>query len=98
MTKMASLVLAVGNFKEKLSENLLFGRKMGPRWVGDDGDDDDDGGIIFPGHPGPIPNVPRDNISRKGIPSLRQAKHTCAQNIIGAKPCSNRTNYGWRAP
>ena len=49
---------------------------MGPRWVGDgddddDGDDGDDGGIIFPGHPGPIPNVPRDQISRKGIPSLR---------------------------
>ena len=69
-TKMTSLVLAVGNFKEKLSENLLFGRKMGPRWVRD-GDGDGDGGIIFPGHPGPIPNVPRDNISREGIPSLR---------------------------
>ena len=33
--------------------------------------DDDDGGIILPGHPGPIPNAPRDNISRKGIASLR---------------------------
>ena len=41
---------------------------MGPRWVGDDDGDGDDGGIIFPGHPGPIPNVPRDQISRKGIP------------------------------
>ena len=30
------------------------------------------GGRIFPSHPGPIPNVPRDNISRKGIPSLRE--------------------------
>ena len=42
--------------------------------VGDGGDDDGDdggGGRIFPGHPGPIPNAPRDNISRKGIPSLR---------------------------
>ena len=39
---------------------------------GDDGGDGDgDGGRIFPGHPGPIPNAPRDNISRKGIPSLR---------------------------
>ena len=38
---------------------------------GDDGGDDGDGGRIFPGHPGPIPNAPRDNISRKGIPSLR---------------------------
>ncbi len=39
----------------------------------DDGDDngDDDGGRILPGHPGPIPNAPRDNISRKAIPSLR---------------------------
>ena len=35
------------------------------------GGDDDSGGSIFPGHPGPIPNAPRDNISRKGIPSLR---------------------------
>ena len=38
--------------------------------VGDDGDDNDDGGgggRIFPGHPGPIPNAPRDNISHKGI-------------------------------
>ena len=42
--------------------------------VGDGDDDDgdgDDGGRICPGHPGPIPNAPRDNISRKGIPSLR---------------------------
>ena len=45
--------------------------------VGDGDDDDgggdggDDGGIILPVHPGPIPNAPRDNISRKGIPSLR---------------------------
>ena len=40
---------------------------------GDGGDDGggDGGGRIFPSHPGPIPNVPRDNISRKGIPSLR---------------------------
>ena len=37
------------------------------------GDGDDGGGRIFPGHPGPIPNAPRDNISRKGIPSLRFA-------------------------
>ena len=41
---------------------------MGPRWVGDGDDDDGDDGIIFPSHPGPIPNVPRDQISRKGIP------------------------------
>ncbi len=40
--------------------------------MGDGGDGGgDDGGIIFPGHPGPIPNAPRGNISRKGIPSLR---------------------------
>ncbi len=41
----------------------------------DDGGDGDGegGGIIFPGHPGLIPNAPRDNISRKGIPSLRHA-------------------------
>ena len=36
-----------------------------------DGGDDGGGGRIFPGHPGPIPNAPRDNISRKAIPSLR---------------------------
>ena len=36
------------------------------------GDGGGDGGRIFPGHPGPIPNAPRDNISRKGIPSLRR--------------------------
>ena len=44
--------------------------------VGDDdggGDGGDGGGgRILPGHPGPIPNAPRDNISRKAIPSLRQ--------------------------
>ncbi len=39
--------------------------------MGDDDGDGGDGGIIFPGHPGPTPNAPRDNISRKGIPSLR---------------------------
>ncbi len=49
---------------------------MGPGpWpkVGDgDGDGGDGGGgRVPPGHPGPIPNAPTDNISRKGIPSLR---------------------------
>ena len=49
---------------------------MDPRRAGDDdgvgvGDGDDGGARILPGHPGPIPNAPRDNISRKGIPSLR---------------------------
>ncbi len=39
--------------------------------MGDDGDGDGGGGRIFPGHTGPIPNAPRDNISRKGFPSLR---------------------------
>ena len=34
----------------------------------DDGDDD---GRIFPEHPSPILHAPRDNISRKGNPSLR---------------------------
>ena len=38
---------------------------------GDGGGGGGGDGIIFPGHPGPIPNVPRDKISRKGIPSLR---------------------------
>ena len=45
---------------------------MGPRWVGDGGGGGGGGGDgdgrIFPGHPGPISNVPRDKISRKGIP------------------------------
>ncbi len=36
-----------------------------------DGGDDGDGGRIFPGHPGPILNSRKDNISRKGNPSLR---------------------------
>ena len=37
----------------------------------DDGDgDDDDYGRIFPEHPSPILHAPRDNISRKGNPSL----------------------------
>ena len=47
---------------------------MGKVGDGDDGDGDGggDGGRIFPGYPGPIPNAPRYNISRKGIPSLRQ--------------------------
>ncbi len=36
----------------------------------DDDGGDDDGGRIFSGHPGPIPNATRDTISRKGIPSL----------------------------
>ena len=36
----------------------------------DDGDGGDDG-RIFPEHPSPILHAPRDNISRKGNPSLR---------------------------
>ena len=40
-----------------------------PLPLGDDGIGG--GGRGVPDYPGPIPNVPRDNISRKGIPSLR---------------------------
>jgi hypothetical protein len=44
--------------------------------IGDDGDDDG-GGIIYPEHPSPILHAPRDNISRKGNPSLRHnSPHT----------------------
>ena len=43
------------------SENLFLG----------EGEDGDDGRIIFPEHPSPILHAPRDNISRKGSPSLR---------------------------
>ena len=46
---------------------MTFWAENGSKGVGDDGDGGG-GGIIFPGHPGPIPNVPRDQISRKGIP------------------------------
>ena len=44
---------------------LASGSKAGD---GCDDDDGGDGGRILPGHPSPIPNAPRDNISRKGIP------------------------------
>ncbi len=37
--------------------------------MGDADDGDDDGGIIFPGHPSPIPNAPRDNIFVRVAPS-----------------------------
>ena len=46
----------------------------------DDGGGGDGDGIIFPGHPGPIPNAPRDNISRKAIPSLRSFMATKVPN------------------
>jgi hypothetical protein len=39
--------------------------------LGEDGDDDDGDGKISPEHPSPILHAPRDNISRKGNPSLR---------------------------
>ncbi len=39
----------------------------------DDGDDGDGGGRTFPAHPGPIPKACRDQISRRGNPSLRNA-------------------------
>ncbi len=51
--------------------------RMPPPQVGDgsggddDGDGDSDGGRTFPAHPGPIPKACRDQISRKGNPSLR---------------------------
>ena len=41
--------------------------------LGEDGDGGDDDGRIFPEHPSPILHAPRDNISRKGNPSLRYA-------------------------
>ena len=36
----------------------------------DGGGDGDGGGRIFPEHPSPILHAPRDNVSRKGNPSL----------------------------
>ena len=58
---------------------LASGSKAGDG-DGDGGDGDGGGGgRIFPVHPGPIPNAPRDNISRKGIPSLRHL-FTCLVN------------------
>ncbi len=41
-------------------------QKLGGKMVGDSGG----GGIIFPGHPGPIPNVPKDQAFRPTIPSI----------------------------
>ena len=38
---------------------------------GEDDDGGGGGGRIFPEHPSPILHAPRDNISRKGNPSLR---------------------------
>ena len=51
-------ILKTATFSENLS------KKTGE----DDGGDD---GIIFPEHPSPILHAPRDNISRRGNPSLR---------------------------
>ena len=49
-----------------------------------DGDDDDDG-ITLSEHPSPILHAPRDNIPRKGNPSLRYRNYigTCIGNNIG---------------
>ena len=46
-------------------------RTLGGRAGDGDGGGDDDDGRIFPAHPGPIPKASRDQISRKGSPSLR---------------------------
>ena len=43
----------------------------GHNGAGDDDNGDGGGGRIFPEHPSPILHAPRDNISRKGNPSLR---------------------------
>ena len=45
--------------------NPVFWAKSGLAPGGDGGDD---GGRIFTGHPGPIPNVPRDKISKRVSP------------------------------
>ena len=58
------------NLWAKYEQKLRTWAESGSK-VGDGDDSDGGGGRIFPGHPGPIPNAPRDNISRKGIPSLR---------------------------
>ena len=57
-------------------------------FLGADGGDD---GIIFPSHPGPIPNVPRDQISRKGIPSLRYGEISYEYNKLSRRVTPN----GW---
>ena len=56
-------------------ENDYFFREFISKGAGEDNDDDGDGGggggRMFPEHPSPILHAPRDNISRKGNPSLR---------------------------
>ena len=56
-----------------MSKNDNFLREFISKEAGEDdgGDDDDDDGRIVPEHPSPILHAPRDNISRKGNPSLR---------------------------
>ena len=49
----------------------MFCEKEQKLQQGDGGCDDRDDGVFFPDHPGHILNAPRDNISRKGNPSLR---------------------------
>ena len=57
-----------------MTNNDDFCREVISKEAGeDDGDGGGDGGggRIFPEHPSPILHAPRDNISRKGNPSLR---------------------------
>ena len=60
-----------------MTENdYLFREFISKEAGGDDGDGG--GGIIFPEHPSPILHAPRDNIPRKGKPSLRHSDVTAS--------------------
>ena len=67
--------------------------------TGDGGDDDgDDGGRIFPEHPTPILHAPRDNISRKDSPSLRQNQNMFFAGISKNVKTSThlKTELSWK--
>jgi hypothetical protein len=67
--------------------------------VGDGGDDG--GGIIFSEHPSPILHAPRDNISRKGNPSLWPMLWLqciiCFYSFLQEQSFSQRGQRAWQA-
>ena len=58
-------------FSWTVTKNNNIVREFVQQVAGEDGGDGGGGGRICPEHPSPILHAPRDNISRKGNPSLR---------------------------
>ena len=85
-------IFSIGETYSALAKHTQHWREIcsiGETYLEQPGEDDRGGGRIFPEHPSPILHAPRDNILRKGNPSLRYREYIGIHYLryIKVRPC-----------